>query len=65
MFNNSGDEACEHYGIEESSVSYEWFTNDILKLKEDINMISGTENPASTHQRVKIVVDEVEPSIKA
>ena len=62
---NSGDEACEHYGIEESSVSYEWFTNDILKLKEDINMISGTENPASTHQRVKIVVDEVEPSIKA
>ena len=62
---NSGDEACEHYGIDESSVSYEWFTEDILKLKEDINMILGTENPSSTYQSVKIVVDEVEPSIKA
>ena len=60
-----GEEACENYGIEESSVTYEWFTQDILKLKEDINMISrAAEHPYSS-QNVKIVVDEVEPSIKA
>ena len=57
-------EACENYGIEESSVSYESFTQDILKIKEDIN-IFGTEIPHSSHQNVTIVVDEVEPSIKA
>lgn len=57
-------EACENYGIEESSVSYESFTKDILKIKEDIN-IFGTEIPYSSHQNVTIVVDEVEPSIKA
>ena len=60
-----GEEAPDNYGIEESSVSYEWFSQDILKLKEDININSGTEIPYSSHQNVKIVVDDVEPSIKA
>ena len=60
-----GEEAPDNYGIEESSVSYEWFTQDILKLKEDISITAGTEIPFSSHQNVKIVVDDVEPSIKA
>ena len=62
---NIGDEHNDNYGIEESTISYEWFIKDILKLKEDMNPILETDTPSSSRQTVKIVVDEVEPSIKA
>ena len=62
---NIGDEPNDNFGIEESTISYEWFIKDILKLKEDMNPILETNTPSSSRQTVKIVVDEVEPSIKA